>query len=279
MHLGIITCEILRNEIRELIRTTGVRDVFFVVPDAANSVTVVHYHGIIERFSRALAKDKELNLRSNTLPRIMHEIQERALQDSIIVKVFELQQHLYPQTLLIELRALIERLSAVAEVIILGYGLCGSSAADLEQLIHEARVPVLIPRGRNGAILNNCIEIALGREEVVELLAEEAGTFFMTPAGASIIQEPQVVLESTITIMAGRMKQHAAGDTQRVIKLMKNHYHRVVKIWFTEADLKDEDYAHTVENFARKFNLAIKPLQGSSQAMYELAERARRGRQ
>jgi len=279
MHLGIITCEILRNEIRELIRTTSVRDLFFVVPDTANSVTVVHYQSIIERFSRELAKDKKLDVRSNTLPKIMHEIQERALQDSIIVKVFELQRHNYPQTLLREIEEQIQRLSAVADVIILGYGLCGIPAAALERLINEARVPVLIPRGRNGEVLNNCIEIALGREKVEELLAEEAGTFFMTPAGASIIQEPQVILESTITIMAGRIKQHAAGDTQRVIKLMKNHYHRVVKIWFTEADLKDEAYTHTVENFARKFKLTIKLLQGSSQVMHETAEKARSGRQ
>jgi hypothetical protein len=279
MHLGIITCEILRNEIREFIRTTGVRDIFFVVPDTANSVTVVHYQSIIERFSRELATDKKLDVRSNTLPKIMHEIQGRALQDSIIVKVLELQRHTYPQTLLIEIRELIERLSAVADVIILGYGLCGIPAAALERLINEASVPVLIPRGRNGEILNNCIEIALGREKVEELLAEEAGTFFMTPAGASIIQEPQVILESTITIMAGRLKQHAAGDTQRVIKLMKNHYRRVVKIWFTEADLKDEAYAHTVENFARKFNLKITLLHGSSQAMRETTEQARSGQQ
>lgn len=278
MHLGIITCEILRHEIRELIRMTGVRDIFFVVPDTANSVTVVHYHSIIERFSRELMKDSKLDVRSHTLPKIKNEIQGRALQDSIIVQVLELQRHMYPQALLSEISEQIQRLSAVADVILLGYGLCGIPAAALEQLIREARVPVLIPRGRNGMIPNNCIEIALGREKVEELRAEEPGTFFMTPAGSAIIQEPHVILESTITIMAGRIKPQAAGDTQRLIQLMKNHYRRVVKIWFTEADLKDEEYAHTVENFARKFNLTITPLQGSSQAMYELAERARRGR-
>jgi len=107
---------------------------------------------------------------------------------------------------------------------------------------------------------------------VQSLLSEEAGTFFMTPAGASIIQEPQVILESTINIMAGRMNRHAAGDTKRIIQLMKNHYNRVVKIEYSEADEKDEEYAQTIKNFARKFNLDIKTVKGSSKIMCELLE-------
>ncbi len=271
MHIGIITCEILRTEIRALVQKAGVRDLYFVVPDAANSVTVVFYQRIIERFVRAFAADA-VNIRTNTLPRIMKELAERQLSDSVIVKVLELRLHDRPYELRLEIEDGIKRMGAFADLIVLGYGLCGSTAKDLERMIAEAAVPVLIPRDRGGAILNNCIEIALGRERVQELLAEEVGTFFMTPAGASLIKEPQVILESTINIMAGKMKPYAAGDTKRVLQLMKNHYNRVVKIVTSEADERDMEYAETVERFASKFNLEIKQEQGSVRVLSDLLD-------
>jgi len=132
---------------------------------------------------------------------------------------------------------------------------------------------VAIPQGRKGEILNNCIEIALGRERVQELLREEPGTFFMTPAGASIIKEPQVILESAIGIMAGRMNRSAAVDTPRIIKLMRNHYQRVVKICHSEADEGDREYSKTVENFAKAFGLEIQIEHGSSKIMLEALEK------
>ncbi len=271
MHIGIITCEILRTEIRALVQKAGVRDLYFVVPDAANSVTVVFYQRIIERFVRAFAADA-VNIRTNTLPRIMKELAERQLSDSVIVKVLELRLHDRPYELRLEIEDGIKRMGAFADLIVLGYGLCGSTAKDLERMIAEAAVPVLIPRDRGGAILNNCIEIALGRERVQELLAEEVGTFFMTPAGASLIKEPQVILESTINIMAGKMKPYTAGDTKRVLQLMKNHYNRVVKIVTSEADERDTEYAETVERFASKFNLEIKQEQGSARVLSDLLD-------
>ena len=271
MHIGIITCEILRKEIRALVQKAGVRDLYFVVPDAANSVTVVFYQRIIERFVQEFAADNVV-IRTNTLPRIRKELEKRKLSDSVIVKVLELRLHDRPYELRLEIEDGIKRMAAFVDLIVLGYGLCGSQAKELERMIAEAAVPVLIPRDMDGAILNNCIEIALGKERVQELLAQEVGTFFMTPAGASLIKEPQVILESTINIMAGKMKPYAPGDTKRVLQLMKNHYHRVVKIVNSEADERDKEYAETVTRFASKFNLDIKQEQGSERILTDLLE-------
>jgi len=271
MHVGIITCEILRKEIRALVQKAGVRDLYFVVPDAANSVTVVFYQRIIERFVQEFAAD-DVVIKTNTLPRIRKEIEKRKLSDSVIVKVLELRLHDRPYDLRLEIEDGIKRMGAFVDLIVLGYGLCGSTEQELERMIAEATVPVLIPRDKDGTILNNCIEIALSRERVQELLAEEVGTFFMTPVGASLIKEPQVILESTINIMAGKMKPYAAGDTKRVLQLMKNHYHRVVKIVNSEADERDKEYAETVERFASKFNLEIKQEQGSENILTDLLE-------
>lgn len=271
MHIGIITCEILRKEIRALVQKAGVRDLYFVVPDAANSVTVVFYQRIIERFVQEFTGD-DVVIKTNTLPRIGKEIEKRKLSDSVVVKVLELRMHDRPYDLRLEIEDGIKRMGAFVDLIMLGYGLCGSTEQELERMIAEATVPVLIPRDKDGIILNNCIEIALSRERVHELLADEVGTFFMTPVGASLIKEPQVILESTINIMAGKMKPYAAGDTKRVLQLMKNHYHRVVKIVNSEADEWDKEYAETVERFASKFNLEIKQEQGSENILSDLLD-------
>lgn len=272
MHIGIITCEILRNEIREVIREIGVEEVFLLLPDNANSVTIVPYQQVVDRFSSGFAKDG-LVLKKNWLAKIADEIRERGLKDSVILNVLELQMHTYPDLLLAEIKASIKRMSSVADVIVLGFGLCGSSSNAMEHVINEASVPVLIPRDKKGEILNNCIEIALGKEKVASLQKEERGTFFMTPMGALLIKEPQVILESYNSITAGRTSRFAATDAPRIIKILKNHYNRVVKIWHSTADLKDEDYTQTVKKFARKFNLEIKQVRGSAEIMRETVEK------
>jgi transcription initiation factor TFIIIB Brf1 subunit/transcription initiation factor TFIIB len=80
-------------------------------------------------------------------------------------------------------------------------------------------------------------------------------------------------LESTIGIIAGKMNRSAAVDTPRIIKLMKNHYRRVVKICYSEADEKDREYSKTVENFAKEFGLEIKIEKGSSKIVLEALEK------
>ncbi len=275
MHIGVITCEILRKEIKVVIRETGVKELFFVLPDTANSVTIVLYQRVIARFSSEFADDGFV-LKAQTLEKIKKEIRERDLTDSVIIKVLELRMHDYPDVLLTEIEEGIKKMSSMVAFFILGYGLCGSTTEALERVIREAPVPVVIPRDskdKDGAILNNCIEIALGRETVQSLLSEEVGTFFMTPAGAAIIKEPQVILESSTNIMAGRMNTYAVGDTKRIIQLMRNHYNRVVKVWYSEADKKDEEYAETIKNFAKKFNLEIKTVKGSSKILCEALEK------
>lgn len=274
MHIGVITCEILRKEINAVVRKTGVANIFFVLPETNNPAIDVITKRVNEGFSRELAEDDmHIKIKEKTIERIEKEIRENGIRDSLIIKVMELRMHDCPDKLLAEIEDGIKKMCSVVDFVILGYGSCGNSVKELEKIVREADVPVVIPRDKKGAILNNCIEIALGREKVQSLLREEIGTFFMTPVGASIIKEPQVILESTINIMAGRMNRSAAVDIPRIIKLMKNHYRRVVKICYSEADENDQEYSKTVDNFAKKFNLNITPLKGSSQIMLDAFEK------
>ncbi len=272
MHIGIITCEILRREIKEVIEKAGVDKLFLVLPETSNPAINALSRRVNKRFLSELATG-DLKIKEKAIEKIESEIHENNIRDSMIIEVMELRMHDCPDKLLVEVEEGIRKTSAIVDFVLLGYGLCGSTVGEIEKIIKEADVPVVIPRDGKGEILNNCIEIALGRKRVQSLLQAEGGTFFMTPAGASIIKEPQVILESTIGIIAGKMNRSAAIDTPKIIKLMKNHYRRVVKVCYSEADEKDKEYSKTVENFAKVFGLEIKTERGSSELILDALQR------
>ena len=272
MHIGIITCEILRREIKEVIEKAGVDKLFLVLPETSNPAINALSRRVNKRFLSELATG-DLKIKEKAIEKIESEIHENNIRDSMIIEVMELRMHDCPDKLLVEVEEGIRKTSAIVDFVLLGYGLCGSTVGEIEKIIKEADVPVVIPRDGKGEILNNCIEIALGRKRVQSLLQAEGGTFFMTHAGASIIKEPQVILESTIGIIAGKMNRSAAIDTPKIIKLMKNHYRRVVKVCYSEADEKDKEYSKTVENFAKVFGLEIKTERGSSKLILDALQR------
>ena len=279
MHLGIITCEILRREIHDVIKWTGIKRVFIVLPDTTNLAILMASREMNARFLTELATDDEIEIKEKRIDGIKREIEDNGLMDSVIIIVNELRLHDQPWKLQAAIEEGLRELSPVVELVLLGYGLCGCTSDEMEELIRKAPVHVVIPRGARGEILNNCIEIALGRERVQELLSEEAGTFFMTPAGASIIKEPQVILESSINIMAGGWGYNyrcrsatataAAIDTSNIIKLLKNHYKRVIKVCYSESDERDEEFDSVVRDFAAKFGLMIESVRGSSRTMID----------
>nr|QNO55561.1 hypothetical protein BJEEAEJC_00003 [Methanosarcinales archaeon ANME-1 ERB7] len=280
MHIGVITCEILRKEIGAVIRRAGVDRIFFLLTEPNNLALTILTKKVNERFSSEFAEEArtksklklKLNVKEKTIAGIKKEIRVDNINDSVIIRVLELQSHDYPDKLLAEIEASLKTMSSVVDFVILGYGLCGNTAREMERVIENVEVPVVIPRDKTGAILNNCIEIALGKEKVQALLREEIGTFFMTPAGAAIIKEPQVILESSVGIMAGNSKGSAASDTRRIMRIMKNHYQRVVKICYSEADEDDIEYRKTVDKFASTFGLEIKNVRGSSRLVLEALE-------
>jgi len=272
MHIGIITCEMLRREIKEVIEKAGVDKLFLVLPETSNPAINALSRRVNKRFLSELATG-DLKIKEKASEKIESKIHENNIRDSMIIEVMELRMHDCPDKLLVEVEEGIRKTSAIVDFVLLGYGLCGSTVGEIEKIIKEADVPVVIPRDGKGEILNNCIEIALGRKRVQSLLQAEGGTFFMTPAGASIIKEPQVILESTIGIIAGKMNRSAAIDTPKIIKLMKNHYRRVVKVCYSEADEKDKEYSKTVENFAKVFGLEIKTERGSSKLILDALQR------
>ncbi len=266
MHLGIISCEILRQEIHDVVKWAGIKHVFLTLPETANPAILVAVKEMNERFISVFSDDDDIVIEEKTIEGIK-KVHDR-IKDSVIITLNDLRLHDRPWELRARIEAWIKRLSTVVELVLLGYGLCGSTAADMEAIIRKADVPVVIPRYR-GEILNNCVEIALGKERVQALLRAEAGTFFMNPAGAYIIDEPQVILETIDITAGGGMNRSTAADTHAIIKLLKSHYKRVMKICYTEADERDEYFERVVKDFASRFHLEIEPIRGSSRMMIE----------
>ena len=157
------------------------------------------------------------------------------------------------------------------DFILLGYGLCGCSVKEVRDVIRRAEecygIPVEMPSDEEG-FFNNCIEIALGRDKVRSILAEEKGTFFMTPAGAYIAGEPHVVISEDGFL--------TTEDTANIIKILQKHYKQVVKVFYSEEDLADKRYSAIVERFARRFRLRVRSERGSADALKNAFERALR---
>ena len=188
-----------------------------------------------------------------------------------VIRITELKMHDNPHLLIEEIEKGILEIKDFADFILLGYGLCGCSAKEVSETIRRAEecygILVEMPSDEEG-FFNNCIEIALGRDKVRSILAEEKGTFFMTPAGAYIAGEPHVILGNTSIF--------ATEDTANIVKILQKHYKQVVKIFYSDEDLADKRYSAIVERFARRFRLRVRSERGSADALKDAFERALR---
>ncbi len=69
MHIGVITCEILRKEIGAVIRRAGVDRIFFLLPEPNNLALTILTKKVNERFSSEFAEEArtKLKLKSNLI--------------------------------------------------------------------------------------------------------------------------------------------------------------------------------------------------------------------
>lgn len=262
MHLGIITCEILRKEIKDVVKEIGADKIFLVLPETHNLAVNLSDKLINDRFLSEWG-DLKGKIRETSLEKIEKEFHENNLKKSVIIKVKELRLHDKPDKLWDEIEEEIEKMSPLVDFILLGYGLCGNNFKRVDEILSKARVPVILPRDKKGEVLNNCIEIALGREKVQSLLQEESGTFFMTPTGASIVKEPHTIMENDRSFA----RNNTIG-TEEIIKIL-NHYKRVIKVYYSAEDKNGREFSRIVENFANKFNLKIESEKGSSKVIFD----------
>ncbi len=266
MRLGIISCEILSTEIADMLRHTGIRDVFIIIPSGDDGASYMRMMFVSNRFLNVLQSFLNVNLNVNARVIKSSELRRHVRGDNVaILRITEIRAHDRPYLLLKEIEESVYEIKDFVDFIILGYGLCGNSEREirdaLKRMEHNAKIPVYMPSDGEG-YFNNCIEIVLGRDKVRRILDEERGTFFMIPAGALTIGEPHVILE-------GNSKTE---ETAAVLKILQKHYKQVVKVVYPHYE--DEKYSEIVEKFAKKFKLKVREEVASSDAMIRTLEKA-----
>ena len=81
MHIGIITCEILRREIKEAVEKTGVDKIFLVLPETSNPAINALSRRVNKRFLSELAKDNvNIKIKEKTIEKIEKEISEDGIR-------------------------------------------------------------------------------------------------------------------------------------------------------------------------------------------------------
>jgi hypothetical protein len=108
MHIGIITCEILRREVKEVIEKAGEDKLFLVLPETSNPAINALSRRVNKRFLSELATG-DLKIKEKAIEKIESEIHENNIRDSMIIEVMELRMHDCPDKLLAEVEEGIRR--------------------------------------------------------------------------------------------------------------------------------------------------------------------------
>lgn len=158
--------------------------------------------------------------------------------------------HNFPETLRSKLQEQISKISHV-EQIILAYGYCGNALLGL----HAESASLVIPR------VDDCISLLLGSYQARENLSREMGTYFLTRGW--IENENNILKEYERCV-----EKYGEARAQRVIKILMEHYRRLVLI-----DTGAYNLGHCLEksrNFAREVNLEHQVVPGSLRFLKKL---------
>jgi hypothetical protein len=147
----------------------------------------------------------------------------------------------------------IREMSRFSDRILIFYGTCGHSLANLEKDFEGLGYQLYFLKDEKGETVEDCISAALGGNDAyvrTQVNSEGAGTFYLTPMWASSWEELPT------------------DDVSELDKKYLKRYGRVAKI---NTGLSYEpDFDKNVRDFAKSFNLKIVELQGSK----KIAERS-----
>jgi hypothetical protein len=100
----------------------------------------------------------------------------------VLVSVLEVALHMVKENLREGVRSAAMALAQHADVLMLGYGMCGNVLEDPERVLSGIGLPVIVPRNDDGSIIDDCVCLVLGGTECyLDQVRKEAGTWFLTP--------------------------------------------------------------------------------------------------
>ena len=160
--------------------------------------------------------------------------------------------HLHPDKLRDALQAMIDKVTADTETIILGYGLCSMGVVGLK----ATHSTLVIPR------IDDCIAIFLGSRMVYkEVLNQEPGTYFLSKgwidAGITLVDELKKMEE-----------RYGKKRAERLMNRMLQHYKRLA---FIDMGYQDQErYRQFSQRAAREFNLTYQEIKGTSELLRKI---------
>jgi hypothetical protein len=151
--------------------------------------------------------------------------------------------HNYPDKLRVRIQEEINRISNVS-TIILGFGFCGTSLLGIKSEVAR----LIIPR------VEDCVPLLLGSVEKRKELSREVGTYYLTKGW--------IEYESSLWKEYHHcLKKYGPEKTARIMKIMLNHYKRLVIINTGAYDLSK--YKKETEEFSEAFGLQHLVVEGS----------------
>jgi hypothetical protein len=161
--------------------------------------------------------------------------------------------HLQPKKLKAVLQDSIDAITAEADFIILGYGLCSMAVIDLQ----AAESTLVVPR------TDDCIALLLGSQENYKKhLSKEPGTYFLSKgwieSGINIVEEHRQIEES-------RGKEYA----EMVKEMMFKNYTRLALI---NLGYRNEDeYRKFARQAAKDLDLRFEEIKGTTRLLKKMA--------
>jgi len=178
---------------------------------------------------------------------------------TVVANMLRLGLHRDVELLKAEVYRNIKEMSRFSDRILIFYGICGHSLANLEKDFDDLECRLFFLKDEKGETVEDCISIALGGNDAyVRTLvnSEGAGTFYLTPMWASSWEE---------------LPTDNVSDFDK--KYLKR-YGRVAKI--NTGLSYEQDFDENVRDFARFFNLKIVELQGSKKIAGQSYQNARK---
>ena len=169
-------------------------------------------------------------------------------------RVLDFGLHVNPARLKEALQEEIDRSSAEAETIILGYGLCSNAVLGLR----ANDCTLIVPR------VDDCIAIFLGsRERHREIARQEPGSYYLTKGWIEVGDTPFSEYERTV-------QNYGKEKADRITKVMLAHYTRLVLIDTGQYRMEESrDYASST---AERFGLRFEEIAGSSELVRKMID-------
>jgi hypothetical protein len=169
MVIGLLTCEVLENEMVHILsHDPAIKKVTFIEGDPSkDSIAALH---------------KLMGDRLATVKNAADFLPDPALSFEVLASTLRVGLHMDKSLLREGVTEHARILAEKSDALVLGYGLCGNVLLDIEKLLTGLPCPIVMPQNQDGSTIDDCVCLVLGgTEKYMDHVRREAGTWFVTP--------------------------------------------------------------------------------------------------